>query len=463
MSDSLNLPRSRPSERGVDARSVLAFLDAVERDDAVELHSLLVLKQGAVVAEGYAAPYEAADAPLVYSVSKTFTASAIALALGEGLVALEDRVVDLLAKDAPDAVDPRVAELTLHHVLSMSTGHVEDTLDCVRRSPEEQWARAWLSLPPAEPVGSRHAYDNGASWLLGEIVRTASGESLTDYLRPRLLDPIGVEIASWTTDRLGREQGFSGVHVTTEGIVRLAELLRCDGVWRGRRLLPEGWVARASTAQIPTARPGEEVEPDWALGYGYQVWRSTHGFRLDGAKGQFGLVLPEHEAVIALTSAQSPAQPLLQHVWEHLVPGLVAADPDSGAEEELADRLAHLEVPGPRRRLSEEQTPPPVDAITVRRAGSGWSVGLTSGDETVALEHDGSGPTWQRHRLHLDAGVVTVASAVVERDDTAEVALVFLSTPHVLEASVSLSSSTVDRVGWREAPLWSSRLAHFAS
>ncbi|GMA19006.1 beta-lactamase family protein [Arsenicicoccus piscis] len=439
------------------------FLDVVAAHPEVELHSLLLLQDGQVLAEGYADPYLPTDRALVYSVSKTFTATAVGLAVHEGRFALEDRVVDLLPADVPEPLDDRIAEVTVHHLLSMSTGRDVDTFAEMVRRPAPQWARTWLSMRPAGPVGSRHVYDNGCSWLLGEIVRRSTGESLVDYLRPRLLEPLGIEIG-WETDDLGRELGLTGVHVTTAHLSRLGELYRCDGVHEGVRLLPEGWVDRLSTAHIPTT----DDKADWTRGYGYQVWQSRHGYRLDGAYGQFVLVLPEQRAVLTLTSQQENSQVLLDAVWEHVLPALVPGVQDDPAE--LAARLEALVVPGPGRPVAADQfAAPPVTAVAVRprdgaadgSAGTGWTLTLSSDGRDVEIDADPTG--WTRTELTVDGRVVPVAAVVSGGVETGrlEVALAFPTTPHVAELSLELDADgrgSTDRCAWRTAPLERSRL-----
>ena len=180
----VTFPVSSPSAQGVDARGILAFLDAVAAEPTSELHSIAIVRRGHLVAEGYWAPYQADDVPLVYSVSKTFTATAVGLAVAEGLFGLDDRLVDLIGEDVPADVDRRVREITVHHLLSMSTGRDVDALPLMLERPETEWVRTYLSQVPAEPVGSRHIYDNGASWMCGELVRRFSGRAWSSSCDP---------------------------------------------------------------------------------------------------------------------------------------------------------------------------------------------------------------------------------------------------------------------------------------
>ncbi len=476
-------------------------------------------RDGRLVLEQYWAPYVAEDRALVYSASKTFTASAIALAVGEGLLALDDRIVDLLPETWATVAAPSesVAQLTVHHVLSMSTGHDTDVLERFEPASPQDWARIFLSTPPQAPVGSRHVYNNGASWLLGELIRTRTGEDLLDYLRPRLLAPLGID-ATWDRDALGRCLGWSGIHVRTRDLAAMGELYRCDGVWEGRRLLPEGWVARATTSQIPT----DEPNPDWLFGYGYQLWLGREGYRLDGAYGQFSLVLPERGLVVAITSAQSCTQLLLDLVWDVLLPELDAQTlPEEGAERpsrraattqtfpeearELASepsrRAAVTQtVPEEARELASEpsrraavtQLPYPadtglgkdwatsgpalVDATLVaspdeqanlpdltdagaRRDDHGFRIGFTTNGRTVELTA-GSG-SWLRQHVQLGNAAIPVAAAAgTDADGALDVRLVFTDSPHTLYLLVSGDTATM---AWGTTPLQGGDLARLVA
>ena len=258
----------------------------------------------------------------MYSVSKTFTSCAVGLAEAEGLLRMDERLVDLFPEAAAVA-GPRAARLTLHDVLSMSTGHREDTLDW-RESDPATFARHFLAIRARGGAAGRGSSTTTAPRLMAALaVQRRTGQRLLDYLRPRLLDPLGIGDAAWS-EKGGLDIGYSGLHVSTDAVARLGRLLRLDGVWEGRRLLPEGWVARASTLQTDTSQHPETT--DWNQGYGYQLWRCRHdAFRADGAWGQFAVVVPAADLVVAVTSCSTDTQGLLDGIWEVLLPALAPA------------------------------------------------------------------------------------------------------------------------------------------
>ncbi|MFQ6170552.1 serine hydrolase domain-containing protein [Oryzobacter sp. R7] len=434
-----------------------ALTALLERWDAsaVEAHGVLVLRHGRVVAEGTWAPYRPDVVQLVYSVSKTFTSCAVGLAEAEGLLSLDERLVDVFPEAAAVA-GPRAARLALHHVLSMSTGHEADTYvwrdGDLRTFPAEFLAKE----PECEP-GSWFVYHNGATLMAALAVQRRSGRRLLDYLRPRLLDPLGVGPAAWSGHD-GLDAGFSGLHVTTEALARLGELLRLDGVWGGRHLLPEGWVARASAAQVDTTPHPETV--DWQQGYGYQLWRCRHdAFRADGAWGQFAVVVPAAGLVVGVTSCSTDTQALLDGIWEVLLPGLApgALARDDGAHGVLSARLAAARLGAPRSSAAPvgdgpwEHTHEPCEdhpaltRVTVRRGdgdGADWVLDIDDGGSVTVRCGDGGWPD--------PDGFPWVASGGWTAPDVFEARVAALETPHVLALRCADGAATAS---WNGRPL----------
>lgn len=335
-----SLPRSTPEEQGVDPRALLAAVDEIVANP--ELHSLMVVRHGRVVAEGWAHPFTPDRPHTLYSLSKTFTATAVGLAVGEGLLSLDDAVVRLLPDEAPAEVDARLARLTVRHLLTMSTGH--DPAPPAFEVPGD-WVSAFLSTPLVHEPGERFVYNTPATHVLSAIVQRVTGQRLLDYLGPRLLEPLGIAGASTETSPQGIDLGGTGISVRTEDVAKLGLLYLRDGVWDGRRVLPEGWVAQASAAHVSTSHWGGV---SWQQGYGFQLWRSPHGYRADGAFGQFSLVLPEHDAVVAITGAFADTGRTLDAVWRWLPTlGDRPLPPDDEGRAALRARLAALRLDPP--------------------------------------------------------------------------------------------------------------------
>ena len=449
------LLRARPADVGIPAAAVDAMLDGWEAR-GLELHSLMVVRHGHVAAEGWWAPYTADRIHLLYSLSKSFTSTAVGFAVAEGRFRLDDRVVDLLPDHAPDNVDPAIAQLTVHHLLSMSTGHREDTLDRAYRLDADDPVGAFLRIPPEEPVGSRHAYNNATTYALATIVEEHTGQPLLAYLRPRLFDPLGIGAARWDIDKHGVALGFTGLHLQTESIASFGQLLLQDGQWNRQRILPDGWVGLATRKHIDNDNdPNGPL--DWRQGYGYQYWMARHGFRGDGAHGQFCVVVPEADLVVATTARVDDMQAILDVLWERLLPALDAApaDDEEVASTRLTERLEALALPvleaghdgpdGPRRFVVDErgadQPLAPGTELTVTRDGADHllSLRLPSAELAVVCGHD----RWTEGLLGQASGVSRGSrgappvgpTPVVCRGgwtgpDTFEADLVLIETPH---------------------------------
>ncbi|MFE7852884.1 serine hydrolase domain-containing protein [Streptomyces sp. NPDC057403] len=464
------LPPAAPASQGVDAAGVHAFLDALEAAPDIEPHSLMILRHGRLVASGWWAPYTADRPHLLYSLSKSFTATAAGLAAAEGLLRFDDPVISYFPEFEADVTDPRSRAMLVRHVASMASGHEAETLERALAADRDELVRGFLLVPPEREPGTVFAYNQPTTYTLAAIVQRVTGQSLTDYLRPRLLDPLGIGEAAWQTDRAGREIGFSGLHARTDAVARLGELYLRDGVWEGKRLLPEGWVAEATRSHIDNSG-GAPVVSDWQRGYGYQFWMSRHGYRGDGAYGQYCVVLPEQDAVIATTAATEQMPQLLDLVWEHLLPAfrpepLTGADAADTALRERLDRLALAPAAGKpappehtARWTGAEFTPrggacaalPALTSVAVAPAADGWSLTLTEDAEPLRVRLGASG--WS---LAEEPVPVAVSGGWADAD-TLAVDLVFLETPHRLTLTCSLPEGTFT-ARWHTTPLRSTPL-----
>jgi CubicO group peptidase (beta-lactamase class C family) len=439
------LPRSAAVEQGVDPGAVLAFVDAVDTDPATELHSLMVLRHGHVVAEGWWAPHTPERSRLLYSLSKSFTSTALGFAVAEGLVALDDTAASYFPELDGEVLDPRSRAITLRHLAAMASGHDHDMLDDAQARDPDGLVRGFLLVPPDEPPGSLFAYSQPCTYTLAAIIQRRTGERLSEYLRPRLLDPLGIGDVRWQQRPEGQDLGFSGLFARTEDVARLGQLWLQRGRWGEDQLLPEWYVAAAASPQIGT--PAME-HVDWRQGYGYQFWMSRHGYRGDGAFGQFCLVLPEHDAVVALTAGTEETQRVLDHVWDHLLPGLGSDSPDEGVQPDLEERLRGLHLQTPRARPSPERwgdwtgAPFPVTpakdpatgalltSVGVARADDRLTVTVGEPDNTVTFPV-ATGEWLVSEPRDAQGDVVPVAASGGWRDgQTLVVEVLFLETPH---------------------------------
>jgi CubicO group peptidase (beta-lactamase class C family) len=350
------LPRSTPEREGVASAAVRAFVLAA--DSAVDaLHSVMVVRHGRVVAEGWWAPYDAATPHALFSLSKSFTATAVGLAAAEGRLSLDDRVLALFPEDAPADPPEHLGRMRLRDLLRMSTGHqTEPAFWLETAAPDSArgatWVRRFLAHPVPFKPGTHFLYNTPATYMLSAAVQRRTGQTVLDYLRPRLFAPLGIEAPAWDASPEGVTLGGYGLRARTEDVAKFGQLYLQRGVWNGRRLLPAAWVDEATARQTSN---GSNPASDWDQGYGYQFWRSRHGsYRGDGAFGQYVLVLPEQDAVVAITGGVRDMQAVMDLVWDRLLPAMrpAALADDPAAAGALRSTLAGLSVRPPAGRAA---------------------------------------------------------------------------------------------------------------
>ncbi|MEZ4699408.1 MAG: serine hydrolase [Rhodothermales bacterium] len=344
------LPRSTPEAEGVSSRAILDFIEAADAEiDA--MNSFMLVRHGKVIAEGWWSPYNAESPHVLYSLSKSFTSTAVGLAISEGRFSKYDPVIGFFPDDVPANPSDNLKAMRVHDLLRMSAGHEDE----VALQGQENWIRAFLAHPVPHIPGTHFKYNTPATFMLSAIVQETTGQTVFDYLKPRLFEPLDIQEPVWDTNPQGISLGGYGLNVRTEDIAKLGQLYLQKGQWNGKQIIPAEWAEAATRLQTSN---GGSPTSDWHQGYGYQFWRSRHNtYRGDGAFGQYCMVIPEHDAVIAITSGVRDMQQVMNLVWDKLLPALAgeAALPEApAAHEALTARLASLQVkPAPGQPTSK--------------------------------------------------------------------------------------------------------------
>lgn len=259
-----------------------------------------------------------------HSISKSFTCMAAGLAIEEGKLALDSSLGEffhswpLVNGDQEPSLDP--GNITLYNLLRMSSGHDSPPLWADERASlkEKDWAKHYMSLPLDRKPGEFFTYSSGDTFMISAMLQAATGETVRDYLAPRLFEPLGIENVTWEVSPLGVTLGCAGLSISNEELSIFGQLLLQHGKWEGKQIIPEMWVRFATGKQIET-----KGSPDWAQGYGCQFWMCTHdGYRADGAHGQLCTILPHRDAVIAVNSQEDRMQEIMDAVWAEIYPQL---------------------------------------------------------------------------------------------------------------------------------------------
>ncbi len=325
----VRLARGLPEAEGVSVQGILDFLDAVEREK-FELHSLMVLRHGKVIAEGWWEPYGPEFIHTMYSMSKSFTSTAVGFAVAEGKMRVEDKVVSFFPDELPVKISDNLAAMRVKDLLTMSTGNEKEPTQTVVK--EENWVRTFLAQNIAHTPGTQFMYNSAATYMCSAIVQKVTGQTVLEYLTPRLFEPLGISGMRWESCPRGISTGGWGLSIQTEAMAKFGQFLLQKGKWNGKQLLPAAWIEEATRFHIQQPGGDKPDRPkarnDWLQGYGYQFWRCQGtAYRGDGAFGQFTIVLPDQDAVIVMTSENKNMQGQIDLVWKHLLPAFGETPP----------------------------------------------------------------------------------------------------------------------------------------
>ncbi len=382
-----SLVRSYPEAEGVSSESIIGFIEAIEASQH-EFHSFMFLRHGKVIAEGWWDPYKPELKHTLYSTSKSFTSTALGFAVTENRIRVSDKVVSFFPEYLPDEVSTYLADMEVRDLLTMSAGQVPDPTHTLTQS-ETNWIRGFLALPVVNDPGTKFLYNSMATYMLSAVVQKVTGEKIIDYLTTRLFEPLGISGMDWETDQAGINTGGWGLRLKTEDMAKFGQLYLNKGMWNGKQILPSSWIAEATSFkidQMPGAEQAARDSSDWLQGYCYQFWRSRHNaFRADGAYGQYIVVMPDQDAVVAITSETSDMQKEINLVWKFLLPGIKEKNlPENpGAYETLKSMLSGLKLsPG-----TTKPDPPVASVITGKKysfvpdAGNIEAISLSFSDD----------------------------------------------------------------------------------
>jgi len=320
-------------EGGVMEFSLQPFLERVKAQ-GLGLYGIVVRQGGQVVANHHTRR----DVPVnVYSASKSFTSVGIGIAIDEGLLpSVDELVLPYFAESLQPGYDPRLEQLTVRHLLTM-TGGIDHRFLMMNRF-EEPYCRDYvayiLSKPLLSEPGTRFLYSSSSTYLLSALLTKLSGQSLRDYLMPRLFEPLDIPYPQWSLCPKGISFGGSGLFLHTEHLSRFAQMLLQGGVYGGRRIVSAAYLQAATSPQVnsrgdqhqgtrggaPATQTSAEVEPVW---YGFQFWccREDPGaYQAAGLYSQFALVVPGRALAIGLTAhEETKGAQLSAALWEEVV------------------------------------------------------------------------------------------------------------------------------------------------
>ena len=299
------------------------FINSLQRR-RLSVYGIRIIRDGKTVGSAQWAE----DIPhSVFSAAKGYLVTAVGIALNDGLLTLKDRPAEYFGGHLPDQLADGYERITLEHLLVMASGH--DRALLMKKDREvitgKDWIRYFFEQPlPYEP-GTRFAYSNASSYIIGCMVQKAVGATLQDYVYEKIFSPMDIPYCEWMKCPLGYTFAPSGLYMCLDDLSKLGELYLGGGEFRGRRIVSADWVEKATQNHIPSNRISSRgTGEDEFHGYGYQFWMCRYPgvYRAFGSGGQFVIVVPDKNAIVATMGDEPDAQGILDAIWENVLPQL---------------------------------------------------------------------------------------------------------------------------------------------
>ena len=352
-----DLPRSTPAAEGISTQAVINLMDSLMGLRECDIHHVMVVRHGKVVAELHPAPFRAEDSHTLYSASKTFTSLAVGCAIDDNLLRLDDRVMTFFLDKRTDRVSDNMADMTVRDLLMMASGVKPDW---TMRNNSLDWVKDWLAKPVEDKPGTLFQYDSMCTFMLSAIVQRATGCSMLEYLQKKLFGPMNITVADWETSPDGFNTGGWGLRVQAETMAKLGLLLLNKGNWNGEQLISAGYVTEACSRLIDGGAKETVPATDGNQGYGYQVWQSKWpgSYRADGAMGQYTVVVPQEDLVVVILGMKLYGHEELACIWNQLMPGLkkVPLKPENKLQKRLEKLCADASLELPKGKANGKNT-----------------------------------------------------------------------------------------------------------
>lgn len=338
-----------PEQMGISSKNITAVVKGLH-DERLSMHSLLVMRHGEIVAEGYAKPFDQNTLHRMYSVSKSFVAIAIGVLEGEGRISIQDTIDRYFPDYVTEETDQRIAKTKIVDLLRMASPFVKGSTYNGRR--DMNWAKTFFEAKVGKEAGSSFLYDTSATHILGVIVERVTGMTFLEYLKQKALSEIGFSKNAWCVKAPeGYAWGGSGVMCTSRDLAAFANLVMHKGVHGKKQLLPQAYVEAATSYQISTAPDPDSATPYYGSGYGYQIWMNPYGFGFMGMGCQYAYCVPEKDLVFVCTAdnqGNSRATGIIYSLMEEHIIKKISDEPlkeDPLAYAEMKAALLGMEIP----------------------------------------------------------------------------------------------------------------------
>ncbi len=341
-----------PEQVGVSSKEIEALI-ADFKENNIEVHSFMIMRDGKVAFETWAEPYSPELPHAMYSVSKSVTATAIGFAVEEGLLSTDTKLIDIFPEFIPDKRDENLEKLDIHSLLTMQSGK---NVSVFTDKTKPNWERQFFEAPWAfTPNDGHFQYISENQYMLCSIIHKLTGKSVIEYLTPRLFEPLGIDIPAWETSPRGIEAGGWGLFIKTEDLAKIVTCYQHDGMFQGKQVIPESWVRKTRRRHVDNSPANSE--PDSQSGYGYCVWHcaGASAYRFDGMFSQFGIIFKDRDASFVITAGEIDEQKTRDTIWRHIPKAFI--EPDSEPKPDVLPALEPLDdILEPKEHSSLEET-----------------------------------------------------------------------------------------------------------
>ena len=332
-----------PEEVNVDSSEITAFLNEITTKK-LGLQSFTVVRHDKVCAQGFFAPYAAEYPHVLYSMSKSLTSTAVGFAVDEGLIKLDDKVVDFFPEYRLLTKSPHNRQLTVKMLLTMRS---DKLITPFEEKGKTDWIKLFFAAPFMLRPDSKFNYVSENTFMLSAIVKKVTGKSALDYLDEKMFKPLGIEKPFWEADGKGNSAGGWGCYMKSEDLAKFFLPYIHEGKWiDGTQLIPKYWVEEALKKQTDSVHDGA---PDIINGYGYQFWKNpvSNSFRADGLFGQRCFMFPEYDALVVLNCGEAEDYKVMEVFWKHfpLCFKSEELEKNDAAAKELDEKIKSLAMP----------------------------------------------------------------------------------------------------------------------
>ena len=312
----VSIPRAAfPEQVGVSSLDIADYIRDC-KDSGIEVHSIMIIRDGKVAFETWRKPYTPDMPHTMYSVSKSVTSIAAGFAIAEGFFTLDTKVLDIYPEYRTANYDEKLEKITIRRLLNMTAGK---DVSLLSDKSKGNWQQQFLdSAWYADPDDGEWRYISECTYMVCACIRRATGMSVLSFLTPRLFEPLGFDrVPYWETDSEGIEAGGWGLYLTTEELAKIALCVFQDGEFNGKQVIPADYIREATRKQ---SDPERYSEVDNRNGYGYFFWQNgvvPNSYRMDGMFSQFAVMFSDYNAIVVITSCEIEEQKSRDCLWRH--------------------------------------------------------------------------------------------------------------------------------------------------